>query len=139
MNHNLYQQMILDHSKNPKGYVKNPQGCCEKAYNPLCGDSVHICLKQDNEIISHIEFSGEGCSLSIAAASILVSIIVGKSKEDFFLIKHQFLQLVKGHEAELPNKLQVFSNISHYPMRVKCVTMVWHAVSKALEEVYVPS
>lgn len=134
MSHQLYQQMILDHSRSPKGFCDSPQGLCESAYNPLCGDKVKLCITVKDGLVENIQFNGEGCSLSMASASILIDVIKGKSLEEIRELQKAFLDLLQGKTVTLPDKLNVFSNVVNYPMRVKCVTMVWHALMNSIDK-----
>ena len=140
----LYQEIILDHGKNPRnkgkctGYSHDAQ-----AHNPLCGDKVHIYLKLDKEKkVLDLSFEGEGCAISLASASILTETLKGK---DFFFVKkvtEDFLNMVKNKTKITLNSLtenQVttitsLSGVQEFPMRVKCATMVWHTFMSAIEK-----
>ena len=140
----LYQEIILDHGKNPRnkgkciGYSHDAQ-----AHNPLCGDKVHIYLKLDKEKkVLDLSFEGEGCAISLASASILTETLKGK---DFFFVKkvtEDFLNMVKNKTKITLNSLtenQVttitsLSGVQEFPMRVKCATMAWHAFMAAIEK-----
>lgn len=137
MSHVLYQQMILDHSKKPKGFSEKPEGCCAKGHNPLCGDWLKLCITMD-EKIEKVEFFGEGCSISIAAASVLVDVVKGLTKEEFLVLKDKYIAMLKGESVDLPSKLKMFSGIVNYPLRVKCASFAWHALSHALEKQMYP-
>lgn len=133
MSHLLYQQMILDHSKKPRGFVQNPEGCCLDAHNPLCGDQLKLCIEVNDGIVSKITFNGTGCSLSIAAASLLVDQGTGLTVKAFHDLAQGFLSMLTGGD-KIEGKLAVFSGVLQYPMRVKCVTMVWHAAIEVLKK-----
>lgn len=134
MSHFLYQQMILDHSKNPCGKTDNPKGDCCKANNPSCGDKIHMCVTLKDGIIEEMSYDVSGCSISIAAASVLVATMKGQSVETFHEVMGQYLKVLKdGSDVDIPAKLQVFSGVSQYPMRVKCATFVWHAAKEAIQ------
>ena len=140
----LYQEIILDHGKNPRnkgkciGYSHDAQ-----AHNPLCGDKVHIYLKLDKEKkVLDLSFEGEGCAISLASASILTETLKGK---DLFFVKkvtEDFLNMVKNKKKITLNSLtenQVttitsLSGVQEFPMRVKCATMSWHAFMAAIEK-----
>ena len=140
----LYQEIILDHGKNPRnkgkciGYSHDAQ-----AHNPLCGDKVHIYLKLDKEKkVLDLSFEGEGCAISLASASILTETLKGK---DLFFVKkvtEDFLNMVKNKTKITLNSLtenQVttitsLSGVQEFPMRVKCATMAWHAFMAAIEK-----
>lgn len=135
MSQALYQQMIIDHSKHPCGFTKSPCGCCESAKNPMCGDTINLCVKRDGDIITDIQFDASGCSISIAAASVLVNTMKGKTVAQFQRTMTQYLRMLKGESyQDLPTKLASFSGVCKYPMRVKCASFAWHACAEALEK-----
>jgi len=139
----LYQEIILDHGKNPRnkgkciGYSHDAQ-----AHNPLCGDKIHVYLKLDSEKkVMDMSFEGEGCAISLASASILTEILKGK---DLFFTKkvcEDFLNMVKNRTKITLNSLtedQIttitsLSGVQEFPMRVKCATMAWHTFLSALD------
>ena len=138
----LYQEIILDHAKNPRN-----KGKCEgynrdaKAHNPLCGDKVHIFLNLDKDnVVKDISFEGEGCAISMASASILTEIIKGKDKNFTNKLKNEFLEMIKNKESIKINSLtddqmttlMSLSGVKKYPMRVKCATMAWHTLDNAI-------
>jgi nitrogen fixation protein NifU and related proteins len=140
----LYQEIILDHAKNPRN-----KGKCDgynrdaKAHNPLCGDKVHIFLKldQDKNIVG-LSFEGEGCAISLASASILTDTLRGKDLSFTKKITADFLSMVKNKTKITLNSLtedQVttitsLSGVQEFPMRIKCATMAWHALLSAIEK-----
>ena len=140
----LYQEIILDHGKNPRN-----KGKCEgytndaKAHNPLCGDKVHIYLKLNNEkLIEDLSFEGEGCAISLASASILTEVTKGKDLSFIKKLSEDFLNMIKNKKKITLNSLtedQVttiasLSGVQEFPMRVKCATMVWHTLLSAVEK-----
>ena len=140
----LYQEIILDHGKNPRN-----KGKCEgftndaKAHNPLCGDKVHIYLKltQDKQI-ENLSFEGEGCAISLASASILTEIVKGKDLSFIKKISENFLNMIKKKKQITINTLTPdqmttltsLSGVQEFPMRVKCATMAWHTLLSAVEK-----
>ncbi len=139
----LYQEIILDHGKNPRN-----KGKCEefnkdaKAHNPLCGDKVHIYLKlNDEKKVENLSFEGEGCAISLASASILTEIIKGKDFKSAKKITNEFLTMIKDKKSITNNNLNKdqkttimsLSGVKEFPMRVKCATMAWHTFVSALE------
>ena len=140
----LYQEIILDHGKNPRNKGKcNGYSHDAQAHNPLCGDKVHIYLKLDKEKkVLDLSFEGEGCAISLASASILTETLKGK---DLFFVKkvtEDFLNMVKNKTKITLNSLtedQIttitsLSGVQEFPMRVKCATMAWHTLLSALEK-----
>ena len=140
----LYQEIILDHGKNPRN-----KGKCEgytndaKAHNPLCGDKVHIFLKLNNEkLVEDLSFEGEGCTISLASASILTELTKGKDLSFIKKISEDFLSMIKNKSKITLNSLtedQVttitsLSGVQEFPMRVKCATMAWHTLLSEVEK-----
>ena len=135
----LYQQMIIDHSKNPKGYKKDPCGCCTDAKNPMCGDHIKMCAEVKDGVVVDMSYYAEGCSISMAAASVLVSTMKGESISVFKSTMDAYLKMLKGESYEnLPKKLSIFSGVCQYPMRVKCASFAWHAALDAIEKAMKP-
>jgi nitrogen fixation NifU-like protein len=140
----LYQEIILDHGKNPRN-----KGKCEgftndaKAHNPLCGDKVHIYLKLNiDKQIENLSFEGEGCAISLASASILTETVKGKDLSFIKKISEDFLNMIKNKTKITINSLTTdqittiasLSGVQEFPMRVKCATMVWHTLLSAIEK-----
>jgi len=133
----LYQDVILEHSKAPRNY-RELQSANHKAegYNPLCGDHFTIYLDLEGDKIQDVSFQGSGCAISKASASMMTQSVKGKSKEEAEKIFQQFHKLVTGEpngEYESLGKLAVFSGVSEFPVRVKCATLAWHTLQAALE------
>ena len=139
----LYQEIILDHGKNPRnknkliGFNKNAKG-----HNPLCGDKIHIYLKLDKDKkVENISFEGEGCAISMASASIMTQIIKGKEFNVAKKILEQFLNMLKEGSKLSINSLSddenttmmSLSGVKRFPMRVKCATLAWHTFLNAAE------
>jgi len=140
----LYQEIILDHGKNPRnkgkciGYSHDAQ-----AHNPLCGDKVHVYLKLDNEKkVIDLSFEGEGCAISLASASILTETLKGKDlfftkkvSEDFLnMVKHKTKITLNSLTEDQITTITSLSGVQEFPMRVKCATMVWHTFLSALNK-----
>ena len=140
----LYQEIILDHGKNPRNYGKCKNFTSDaKSYNPLCGDKVHIYAQLDKKKnILDISFEGEGCAISLASASILTDILKGKDFNLAKMIVNNFLNLIKENKMITLNSLDdnqkttlmSLSGVKDFPMRVKCATMAWHTLSNVLEK-----
>jgi nitrogen fixation protein NifU and related proteins len=133
----LYQEVILEHSKAPRNY-KEPAGANHRAegYNPLCGDRFTVYLEMDGDTVRDIGFQGAGCAISKASASMMTQMVKGKTKAEAQRIFAQFHELVTGHSHEHAadlGKLAVFSGVSEFPVRVKCATLAWHTLEAALE------
>lgn len=136
----LYQQVILDHNKSPRNFRKidNPTRFAE-GYNPLCGDKIDIYLNFDNENISDISFQGSGCAISKASASLMTSMLKGKTRKEAEELFSRFHDLVTDKLGENPDiedlgKLAVFAGVIDFPARVKCASLAWHTMMNALYE-----
>ena len=139
----LYQDIILDHGKNPRNLRKTENFNKDaKGHNPLCGDKVHIYLKLDeNKKVEDISFEGEGCAISMASASIMTDLIKGKEESDVKEIVSDFLEMIKEKNEIKTNllkddektKLMCLSGVKQYPMRVKCATLSWHTLTSAID------
>ena len=140
----LYQEIVLDHGKNPRNKNKLKSFNKEaKGHNPLCGDKIHIFLKLDNDKkVEDISFEGEGCAISIASASIMTETIKGKEFNVSKKILENFLNMLKEGSKLRINSLSEdenttmmsLSGVKRFPMRVKCATLAWHTFMHAAEE-----
>ncbi len=139
----LYQEIILEHGKNPRNLRKTENFNKDaKGNNPLCGDNVHVYLKlNDQRKVEDISFEGSGCAISMASASIMTDLIKGKSDNEAKEIIEDFLGMIKEN-PELKNnilkeddktKLMCLSGVKQYPMRVKCATLSWHTLISAMQ------
>ena len=131
----LYQEVILEHSKKPRNYgVLEPASHKAEGYNPLCGDHYTIFVNLQDGMITDIAFQGAGCAISKASASMMTQALKGKSEAEAEALFTRFHDLVTGHggDADSLGKLAVFAGVSEYPLRVKCATLAWHAMRAAL-------
>ena len=136
----LYQQVILDHNKSPRNFKKleNANHIAE-GYNPLCGDKINLYLVVENDVVKDVGFQGSGCAISKASASLMSSIVNGKTKAEAEEIFSKFHDLVTGKltdEADIEElgKLAVFSGVRDFPARVKCASLAWHTLISALKD-----
>ena len=140
----LYQEIILDHGKNPRNLRKAENFNKDaKGHNPLCGDNVHIYLKlNENKKVEDISFEGSGCAISMASASIMTDLVKGKEEIEVKEIVTDFLDMIKEKEqlhSKILNedekiKLMCLSGVKQYPMRVKCATLSWHTLTSAIND-----
>ena len=140
----LYQQLILDHGKNPRNLGKFENFNKDaKGHNPLCGDKVHVYLKLDeNKKISDIKFEGEGCAISMASASIMTELMKNKEEPEVKELIDDFLKMIKDSpelnskiiSEDEKTKLMSLSGVKKYPMRVKCATLPWHTLVSAMTD-----
>jgi nitrogen fixation protein NifU and related proteins len=139
----LYQEIILEHGKNPRNLRKTENFNKDaKGNNPLCGDNVHIFLKLDeNKKIQDVSFEGSGCAISMASASIMTDLVKGKEETEVKEIINDFLGMIKENpelksknlKEDEKTKLMCLSGVKQYPMRVKCATLSWHTLISAID------
>ena len=139
----LYQEIILDHGKNPRNLGKfDNYNKDAKGNNPLCGDNVHVYLRlNENKKVEDIAFEGHGCAISMASASIMTDMVRGKEEKEVKEIVNDFLGMIKEKDSLENNilkddektKLMSLSGVKQYPMRVKCATLSWHTLTSALD------
>ena len=136
----LYQQVILDHNKSPRNYrvIEHPTQDAE-GFNPLCGDRLHIYLLVEDGIVKDVSFQGSGCAISKASASLMTSMIKGKTKEEAEKIFEKFHDLITGKLGEQISidelgKLAVFEGVKEFPVRIKCASLAWHTMKSALNK-----
>ncbi len=136
----LYEQTILDHNRNPRNFGK--LGNADKAVdgvNPLCGDAFTIYVKFDGDLIADARFHGSGCAISKASASLMTSLLKGKTRGEAQALYERFHDMLHADvdapiDEEGLGKLKVFSGVREYPMRIKCATLAWHALNACLAE-----
>lgn len=135
----LYQEVILDHSKKPRNYLKlEGANRTAEGYNPLCGDVVTVYLQLEDDVIRKVGFQGSGCAISKASASMMTDSLKGKTAAEAQVLFERFHDLVTGGEDQEGDpaglgKLAVFSGVREFPVRVKCATLAWHTMRAALE------
>jgi len=135
----LYQDVILEHSKTPRNYRELPAANHKaEGFNPLCGDRFTVYVTLDGDAIRDVSFQGSGCAISKASASMMTQSVKGKTTAEAEKIFERFHEMVTGRapanqdESQL-GKLSVFSGVSEFPVRVKCATLAWHTLHAALE------
>lgn len=140
----LYQQVILDHGRRPRNFraIEKPDGAAE-GFNPLCGDRVLIEVKLEGDRVADAAFTGKGCAICTASASMLTQAVKGRSVAETRAIFEAFHDLLTHDQAEASRseaspeealgKLTVFAGVRKYPIRVKCATLPWHTFKAALE------
>ncbi len=131
----LYQEVILEHSKNPRNYRKlESANRAAEGYNPLCGDHFHLYLRLEGDRIADIGFEGNGCALSKASASMMTAAMKGKTAAEAESLFSRFHGMITGkNDSGDLGKLSVFQGVSEFPVRVKCVSLAWHTMVAALK------
>lgn len=132
----LYQEIILEHSKSPRNFrTMDAANCQAEGYNPLCGDHYTVFLDVADDSIRDISFQGSGCAISKASASMMSQAVKGKTKaqaEELFNRFHRILTGDEGGDASELGKLEVFAGVANFPTRIKCATLAWHTLQAAL-------
>lgn len=134
----LYQQLIVDHSKRPRNFGKlETANRRAVGHNPLCGDKLVLHLLVDGNVVKEARFEGSGCAISTASASLMTEAVKGKSEAEAERLFKAFQELVTGdptqeRSTEGLGKLAVFAGVAEFPMRVKCATLAWHTLKTAL-------
>ncbi len=133
----LYQEVILDHNKNPRNFrAMEDADRTLDGYNPLCGDHYVIYLKMNGEVIEDVSFTGSGCAISKASASIMSTLVKNKTHQEATKLFDQFHDLVTGKalpgNADELGRIAVFAGVSEFPARVKCASLAWHTLKAAL-------
>ena len=131
----LYQQVILDHCKQPRNFHEMPAATCSaQGRNPICGDQLRLFLTVENGVIKDASFTGSGCCISKASASLLTDYVKGKTRTEAEKTFEQVREMVTtGIVNGDVGKLAVFAGVHKYPARVKCAILAWHALVGALK------
>lgn len=133
----LYQSLILDHNRSPRNFHRPESTTCQAdGYNPLCGDKVTVYLALEGDTIRDVGFTGSGCAISTASASLMTESLRGKTVQEAQTLFGHFHGVVTGQEPADPEqlgKLAIFSGVSEYPARVKCASLAWHTLNSALK------
>ena len=135
----LYQEVILDHSRRPRNFGDLPEAAVRvHGDNPACGDEIHLGVKFDaGGGLQDIKFTGHGCAISQASASLMTMKLKGKNRAEVMEILHAFHSLVTDEMSETPKALGdliVMRGVRKFPQRVKCAMLAWRAVEQALEQ-----
>jgi len=135
---NLYRQVILDHSSHPHHHGVLDQSTNQiELNNPTCGDVIQLQMILEDDIIKDLRFDGSGCSISTASASMMSDVVIGKTETEAFALIQGFSELVQGQEPSNQDDLgdaAILSGVAKFPARIKCATLGWKALERALEE-----
>ena len=138
----LYEQVILDHNRNPRNFMRRPEHSSHQAAgdNPICGDEFSVSLRVEDGRISDIGFNGVGCAISVASTSLMTEAVKGKTVAEARALFQSMRGLLTGGPNNLPpdrqavGKLRILAGVRDYPMRVKCATLPWHILDAALRD-----
>jgi nitrogen fixation NifU-like protein len=136
----LYQEVILDHNKNPRNFreIEDADKFAD-GNNPLCGDKIKVYAMVDGDVVTDVAFTGSGCAISKASASIMTQTLKGKTVKDAEKIFEEFHQMVTGKldpdtDDNNLGKLRIFAGVLEFPARVKCASLSWHTINAALHD-----
>lgn len=141
----LYQTLILEHNRSPRNFRPSAAATGHaEGRNPLCGDMFEVWVTIDHDMVADVSFQGQGCAISKASASMMTTAIKGKTVAEARALFERFHQVVTGripaNEADKKEArkslgcLSAFAGVSAFPIRVKCATLAWHALMKAVED-----
>lgn len=134
----LYRSVIMDHNKNRRNKGTLPDGnVTVDLNNPTCGDQIHLHLKIENDKITAAAFTGDGCSISMASASMMTQAVKGKSEQEALQMAKEFSEMVQGHEhgqIDEAGEVEALSGVAKFPARIKCATLAWKAMERAILE-----
>jgi len=139
----LYQEIILDHNKQPRNFGRLEDARRADGHNPLCGDQITVYLKMNGDIIEDARFEGAGCAISKASASMMTEAVKGHTVDEVEGLFEGFHRMVTSEPGMLPDveklgKLAAFSGVCEFPARVKCASLAWHTLRAAIEEAKTP-
>ncbi|MDQ3220700.1 MAG: SUF system NifU family Fe-S cluster assembly protein [Acidobacteriota bacterium] len=134
----LYQEVILDHNKNPRNFreIADADKWAD-GNNPLCGDALRVYVDLEDDKVKDVSFKGSGCAISKASASMMTQVVKGKTKEEAETLFDEFHRMVLGTldeetEENSLGKLKIFAGVREFPARVKCASLSWHTLNAAL-------
>jgi nitrogen fixation NifU-like protein len=134
----LYQEVILEHNKNPRNFREIPDADkTADGNNPLCGDALRVYVDLDGDVVKDVSFKGSGCAISKASASMMTQAVKGKTRDETEALFDEFHRMVTGGldietEENHLGKLKIFSGVLEFPARVKCASLSWHTLNAAL-------
>lgn len=136
---NLYRQVIMDHYKNPRNKgILDDGSLVVDMNNPTCGDRIRLTMKVEDEKVTKAKFEGEGCSISMASASMMTQAIIGQDINDAIKLSHIFSAMVQGKDYNDDDMdlgdIEALQGVSKFPARIKCATLAWQAMEKGLKE-----
>src|SRR5690625_2956373 len=132
----LYRQVIMDHYKHPRnrGTFEEDESLTVEMNNPTCGDRIFLQFKLNDDIVEDIKFTGEGCSISLASASMMTQAIKGKKVEEALKLSELFSRMMLGEEIDIEtfglDDIEALQGVSNFPARIKCATVAWKAMEK---------
>ncbi|HIV73706.1 MAG TPA: SUF system NifU family Fe-S cluster assembly protein [Candidatus Pseudogracilibacillus intestinigallinarum] len=131
----LYRQVIMDHYKHPRNRgTFEDESLTVEMNNPTCGDRIFLQFKLDGDIVEDVKFTGEGCSISLASASMMTQAIKGKTVEEALAMSELFSQMMLGKDIDFDDfgleDIEALQGVSNFPARIKCATLAWKAMER---------
>ncbi|GEN57350.1 iron-sulfur cluster assembly scaffold protein NifU [Halolactibacillus alkaliphilus] len=134
----LYRQVIMDHYKNPRNKGTLNEGLTLEMNNPTCGDRIQLHFIIEGEVVIDAKFEGEGCSISLASASMMTQVVKGKSVEEALKLSQYFSNMMLGKETDSDDlelgDIEALQGVQKFPARIKCATLAWKAMEKAIDQ-----
>ena len=134
----LYRQVIMDHYKNPRNKGTLDNGLTLEMNNPTCGDRIQLHIIIEDGTVTDAKFEGEGCSISLASASMMTQVVKGKSVEEALKLSLYFSDMMLGKEADSEGlelgDIEALQGVQKFPARIKCATLAWKAMEKAIDQ-----
>ncbi|WP_067843979.1 Fe-S cluster assembly sulfur transfer protein SufU [Amphibacillus sediminis] len=136
---NLYRQVIMDHYKNPRNHGSLSNGALTlEMNNPTCGDRIQLHLLIEDGIVNDVKFEGEGCSISLASASMMTQVIKGQEVETALKLSQYFSDMMLGKDVDPADlelgDIEALQGVAKFPARIKCATLAWKAMEKAVDQ-----
>jgi nitrogen fixation NifU-like protein len=138
-NRALYEQVILEHNKKPRNFREMPDATRTlEGFNPLCGDHFTLFVKLNGDVVEDVSFSGAGCAISKSSASVMTTLVKGKTIKEAEALFGTFHKMVTSPpdapiDEEKAGKLAVFAGVREFPVRIKCATLAWHTLLSVLD------
>lgn len=133
----LYRRVIMDHYKNPRNRGKFEDDAVHvDLNNPTCGDRITLQMKVKDGVVEAARFVGEGCSISMASASMMTDAIKGKALDEAIQLADTFSAFMQGEDAEFEYEdIEALSGVNKFPARIKCAMLAWNALRKGIVQV----
>ncbi|GIN19796.1 Fe-S cluster assembly sulfur transfer protein SufU [Siminovitchia fordii] len=136
---NLYRQVIMDHYKNPRNKGSLEDGSLTvDMNNPTCGDRIHLTMNVEDGKVTDAKFDGEGCSISMASASMMTQAVIGQDTETALKLSEIFSEMIQGKDFDDEDldlgDIEALQGVSKFPARIKCATLAWKALEKGIKE-----
>ena len=131
----LYMAVVADHSKSPHHHGVIPDVEQLQLNNPTCGDVINLSVKFDGDVIEDIAFAGDGCTISTASSSMMTDAVIGKTKAEALELAEIFSLRIQGDhkDEDKLGEAKLLAGVSKFPQRIKCATLSWNALKKAIE------